>query len=548
MFFNRSSWYDGATSVTQCGIPTNATYTYLVDPTTSGQTGTYWYHGHTRGQYVDGFRAPLIIHRNGEKTRKGAEYDDEYVLALFDWYHDEHKVLLGQFLSESNPGGAEPVPKSAVAVVAHNGTYLAGFSENSTIPFVPGKTYRLRIINMSALAMFSVWIDGHNITVIEVDGTDVEPYPIDMVTLSVAQRISVLVTAKNETDSNWLVHMNMSPDMFDFVPDDLQLNITTTILYNTSFPTADGTTVDEYLEFPDADLVPIDVEGEATADVSITLAATFDTADDGTNRAFFNDITYVTPLTPTLLTASTMGNLSSDVRVYGQTNTYVLELGQNIELVVVNLDAGYHPFHLHGHKFQIVGTSMDVTSDDVTVNPPVNEGMANPMRRDTIMVPPGGSRTIRFRADNPGAWLFHCHIEWHLESGLAAQFIEAPSAIQALAGNAPPEVAQHCQALGVSVTGNVGGKMSVTDFGAYSFGPYVQVLGFQAKGIIALVFSALSAILGIAAVAWYPLGGGLDDEELELEVAAAMAIKAKKGSKWQRAKNMFSKGPEQEKK
>ena len=37
---------------------------------------------------------------------------------------------------------------------------------------------------------------------------------------------------------------------------------------------------------------------------------------------------------------------------------------------------------------------------------------------------------LRFRADNPGVWLFHCHIEWHIQSGLLATFIEAPEIMQ----------------------------------------------------------------------------------------------------------------------
>lgn len=56
------------------------------------------------GQYVDGFRAPLII-KNANETYK---YDEEYTVAVSDWYHDEHSVLLKQFLAESNPTGAEP--------------------------------------------------------------------------------------------------------------------------------------------------------------------------------------------------------------------------------------------------------------------------------------------------------------------------------------------------------------------------------------------------------------------------------------------------------
>jgi iron transport multicopper oxidase len=56
---------------------------------------------------------------------------------------------------------------------------------------------------------------------VQVDGTDVEEYPIDLVTLTVAQRYSILVTARNDSTANWAVHANMDTDMFDTVPDTL---------------------------------------------------------------------------------------------------------------------------------------------------------------------------------------------------------------------------------------------------------------------------------------------------------------------------------------
>lgn len=77
------------------------------------------------------------------------------------------------------------------------------------------------------------------------------------------------------------------------------------------------------------------------------------------------------------------------------------------------------------HEFQIVHKSFDVTSNDTDVNPPFEEGQVNPVRRDTVTIPPGGSVTLRWVADNPGAvspilitnWhklinkaLFHCHV------------------------------------------------------------------------------------------------------------------------------------------
>lgn len=59
---------------------------------------------------------------------------------------------------------------SALIYIAHKGEYLPGFNENATISFEAGKTYRLRIINTSAFAMFYAWLDGHQMRLIEADG------------------------------------------------------------------------------------------------------------------------------------------------------------------------------------------------------------------------------------------------------------------------------------------------------------------------------------------------------------------------------------------
>ena len=64
--------------------------------------------------------------------------------------------------------------------------------------------------------------------------------------------------------------------------------------------------------------------------------------------------------------------------------------------------------HLHGHKFWIVDRSLNFSSNDPTLNPPIVEGQENPMLRDTIIISPQQSATLRFVANNPGAWFFHC--------------------------------------------------------------------------------------------------------------------------------------------
>jgi hypothetical protein len=91
-------------------------------------------------------------------------------------------------------------------------------------------------------------------------------------------------------------------------------------------------------------------------------------------------------------------------------------------------------------------------------NPDVTSlNFANPARRDTIMLngargpnAPGGPgplgySIIGFETDNPGAWLMHCHIVWHVEGGMALQFVERPKDIAKYANK--PEFKSECKAM-----------------------------------------------------------------------------------------------------
>lgn len=93
----------------------------------------------------------------------------------------------------------------------------------------------------------------------------------------------------------------------------------------------------------------------------------------------------------------------------------------------VTFDAN-HPFHLHGHSFRVVGMrrlSSETTIDDVKAFDEaglLTRNLKNAPIKDTVTVPDGGYTVIRFKADNPGYWLFHCHIEFHVEVGMALVF------------------------------------------------------------------------------------------------------------------------------
>lgn len=535
MFFNTTSWMDGAVGVTECGIPPGGQSTYQIDVNTSGQTGTYWVHAHASGHYVDGLRAPLVIHA----TKEAYTYDEEFTVVLGDWYHDEHSVLIKQFISISNPGGAEPVPDSGLIYFAQNGTYLGpksgtspssgsavGFNENATLPFKPGKTYRLRVVNTSAFAMFFFWIDGHDMRVIEVDGTDIVESPIDLLTLTVAQRYSVLVTARNDTTANWAVHANMDTDMFDKVPPALNPNSTASITYDASLSVTDSGAIAEYSDVKDIDMAPLVTVPALTPTRTIELEVFFSAMDDGTNHAMFNRITYNSPKVPAVLSALTLGANATVAEAYGPLS-FVLEHMDVVDIVVKNGDAGKHPFHIHGHKFQIVERSSDFKSTDPSVITKAN--MTNPLQRDTIQIESGGSATIRVIADNPGVWFFHCHIEWHLEVGLAVQFVEAPALMQQHASNVPSFIADNCKALGLPVSGNAAGHANPTDLSGLKLGPFLQNNGWHSKGIGAMAGCVLTAVLGMLTVVWYAMGGRITEEEEEHEVRAALAAKEKRG-------------------
>ncbi|KAA1476163.1 ferroxidase [Dentipellis sp. KUC8613] len=541
MFFNSTTWMDGAQGVSQCGVPPGQSWDYVVPINSSGQWGTYWVHSHAGGQYVDGLRGPVVIH----PPKEAHQYDEEFTIVLGDWYHDQHSDLLDEFVNVANPGGAEPVPDSALIYYAQNGAYLGpipgttpeggvtsavGFNENGTLPFQPGKTYRLRIVNTSAFAAFFFWIDGHDMRIIEADGIDVEESPIDLISITVAQRYSVLVTARNDTNANWAIHANMDTDMFDTVPDALQPNITSSVTYASGANLTDLGFVDEYHDVNDTGLVPLVVVPMPPSTRTIELEVLFDTMQDGTNHAMFNQITFNTPLVPVVLSELTLGDNATVVEAYGPTS-FVLEHLEVFDIVLKNGDAGKHPFHLHGHAMQLVGRAQDYTSDDPELNPPIVEGQANPMRRDTVQVPSMNSVTLRVVADNPGAWFFHCHIEWHLEVGLAVTLIEAPLEVQSRAQNGikPPQaLVDQCSALGLPVSGNAAGHASTTDLSGLPLGPYQQNNGWHAKGIWAMFGCVLTATIGMVTVTWYAIGEHLTEEEVEDEVRKKQAQKAQR--------------------
>ncbi|KAI3397144.1 hypothetical protein diail_11206 [Diaporthe ilicicola] len=86
--------------------------------------------------------------------------------------------------------------------------------------------------------------------------------------------------------------------------------------------------------------------------------------------------------------------------------------------------------HLHGHDFYVLAQGRGVFIPGIT-----SLNKDNPPRRDTVTLYGTGYTVIAFKLDNPGTWLFHCHIAWHASQGLAMQLIENQSQIQSVVGD-----------------------------------------------------------------------------------------------------------------
>ncbi|KAH9963716.1 Cupredoxin [Lactifluus volemus] len=181
-----TNYVDGAAFVTQCPIIPNESFLYQFKA--FEQTGTYWYHSHLKAQYCDGLRGALVI------------YDPK------DPHHD-HMTLI-TFLSGS--AGS----KFNSTLINGKGRYIGG-------PSVPLAVYRLRVVSISCDPAFDFSIDGHQLTIIEVDGNNVQPLVVDSLEIFAATRVKVdPVPGKpfpGGADININLNVTPSSDFTEFV-------------------------------------------------------------------------------------------------------------------------------------------------------------------------------------------------------------------------------------------------------------------------------------------------------------------------------------------
>ncbi|CAI0426051.1 unnamed protein product [Linum tenue] len=308
----------------------------------------------------------------------------------------------------------------------------------------------LRLINAALNEELFFKIAGHKLTVVEVDATYVKPFKTDTVLIAPGQTTNVLVSA-DQSSGKYLVAA--SPFMDAPIAVDNR-TATATVSYAgtlssaqttpTNPPPQNATAVANKFtnslrslnsqKFPAAVPQKIDHNLFFTVGLGINPCPSCKAGNGSRVVAGINNVTFVMPTTALLqahffnlngvfTTDFPTGTPPTNLATTRGTKVYRLGYNSTVQLVMQDtaiISPENHPIHLHGFNFFAVGRGIG------NYNPksdPKKFNLVDPVERNTIGVPSGGWVAIRFRADNPGVWFMHCHLEIHTTWGLKMAFL-----------------------------------------------------------------------------------------------------------------------------
>jgi FtsP/CotA-like multicopper oxidase with cupredoxin domain len=377
-------------------IPAGDTQSYDYAPI----AGTYWMHSHQGMQEQSLMTAPLIVH-SAEDMRADQQ---EVVLMLHDFSFRTPEELLAGLTKSS--GGQSAMPKTAMSDKMNMGSASKGAMNSRTMgamnmgpgmaidlndidfdaflandrtladPEVirtePGGRVRLRLINGASSTQFWIDLGALTGTVVAVDGQPVQPLRGSRLPLAMAQRLDVLIDLPG----------NGAYPIFAQVEGK---RARTGIVL-----AAPGAPVSRLAAEAADNAPPVDLSLETRLEAVAPLAPR---APDVKHRVI-------------LAGAMAPYAWSLNGEYWPNITPLMIAHGQRVAIEMVNHSMMAHPMHLHGHAFQVVA---------------INGAPLAGAVRDTVLVPPMGSVTIAFDADNPGRWAFHCHNLYHQVTGMMTE-------------------------------------------------------------------------------------------------------------------------------
>ena len=429
------------------GIEPGQTFTYRF---TVRQSGTYWYHSHTSGQEQDGLYGALIIRPKAKDT---VHYGREHVVMFSDFseetsdnilanlkissdYYNHSRLTVGDFFQNwkdkgfklawqhARDWGSMRMSPTDLADVSGYTFLVNGktLKQNWTGIFTPGETVRLRMINASAMSFYDVRIldtekKRLKMTVVATDGRNVEPVPVDEFRFGVAETYDVLVTP---TEAKAYTIVAEPIDRSGFAIGTLAPQVGMTGLMPKQRPRALLTM---------ADMGGMDMSGMNHATMSpaemkdmimqMRSGWAKSGAPHGDKVLSYADLRSANEQhdirTPEREIEVTLGgNMQRYIwtmngKTMDEAEPIALRLGERVKLTFINETMMAHPMHLHGMFVQLDNGQPAGKLPDKTV----------------VTVPPGKSYSVLLTADEPGEWAFHCHLLYHMASGMMNKVVVA---------------------------------------------------------------------------------------------------------------------------
>ena len=365
---NPPSAQDGVPMLSQAPLKPGEFFDYDFENTRSG---THWMHSHLGLQEQHLLSAPLIVRETAEPL-----FDEqEHVVMLHDFSFRDPQEILADLKSGGHAGHSMTGMKMDMPGMLNDIAFDAYLANDRTLmdPEVVrvgrGIQIRLRIINGSAAT--NMWIDLGALEgeLIAVDGNAIYPVKGSIFPLAMAQRADVRLKIP-EGGGAWPIL---------FRPEGL----------------AARTGI--YLATEGAEIAMLSGEGDVAPELDMALEMKLRSVA----------LLPPEPVTRTEILDLTGGGADYLWGINGKSSMhetiFTVREGERIEVVMRNGTGMAHPMHLHGHYFKVAA-----------INNVAIEGAL----RDTVLVPPSTSVTIRFAADNPGNWAFHCHHLYHMNAGM----------------------------------------------------------------------------------------------------------------------------------
>ncbi|KAL3753667.1 hypothetical protein ACJRO7_000981 [Eucalyptus globulus] len=449
----RSGWADGPAYITQCPIQPGQSYVYNF--TITGQRGTLLWHAHILWLRATLHGAIVILPKRGVPYPFPKPHK-EVVVVLGEWWKSDTEAVIKQAIKS----GLAPNVSDAHTINGHPGPISNCPSQGGfTLPVESGKRYMLRIINAALNEELFFKIAGHQLTIVEVDATYVKPFKTDTIVIAPGQTTNALISA-DQSSGKYLVAASPfmdSPITVDNVTATATLHYSGTLAATsttlTKTPPQNATAVaNNFINslrslnskiYPAKVPLTVDHNLLFTVGLGINPCPSCKAGNGSRVVASMNNVTFVMPTTALLqahffnisgvftsdfpgnppTTFNYTGSPPTNLRTTSGTKVYRLRYNSTVQLVLQ--DTGIiapenHPIHLHGFNFFAVGKGLG------NYNPKVDQknfNLVDPVERNTIGVPSGGWVAIRFRADNPGVWFMHCHLEIHTTWGLKMAFL-----------------------------------------------------------------------------------------------------------------------------